>query len=95
MLTKFIELSDNRVARLNYHYTIKSSSRFLGLKDNDIIPKELWNQKPVVSMDMLIGGKGNNSLDLNNSDLTKIVLTLSSLRPPVITVAKLSTIHHE
>ena len=86
MSKKYIELKKDRVAILDYHFGIdENSETFKELKEDAIIPVELWS--PVISVMVLHEVPGGTN-KLSGGDIKAIHDAICSLKPNEMTVAE-------
>ena len=84
MATKFLELSKNRLAIIEYYWKANENGElFKKLKENDIIPFELWNKKPHrLDIEFLGRDEGSISNVYNVEDTYLIFNAVNSIKPP-------------
>ena len=91
MSKKYVELSGSRLAEINYGFEAHETSElFKELKDDDVIPEELWEDKPIsLSIEFIYREHSSKSNLFEAEDTYLIYNAIHSLTPPInMTVAK-------
>lgn len=89
-MQKYVELSGSRLVVIDYHWEVNEKSElFKELKDDDVIPLELWKDKPYRLYIEFIYREHSSKSNLFESEDTYLIYNaIDNAKPPVAMTVK-------